>query len=130
MRLGKIEQWRVLWWPTPSGPEPFLAGLAEMGPDPRPRGIITSPLVSGQVVQGDIVQTRSGSVYKLGTPSPEGETPDYIRDLVSQRLWAMHGPGTKDIRDLEDILRIQRKLDVLAEQIVSGKIRGESENLF
>lgn len=85
MRRGSIEQWRVLWWPTSDGPMPFLAGLTAIGPDPRPRPIITSYLVDGDVTQGETVMTHSGSLYELGDPLPENKPADFVRSLLRRR---------------------------------------------
>lgn len=90
MHIGVIKQWRVLWWPSNKGPVPFLAGRALLDDDPS-RAIITSPIESGTVAQGQTVITRSGSAYTLGKPLPADQIPgEDVRELLLRRAttWA------------------------------------------
>lgn len=90
MHIGVIERWRVLWWPSSKGPVPFLAGRAVLGEDPA-LAIITSPIESGTVSQGQTVLTRSGSAYSLGKPRPADQVPsEDVRELLLRRAmtWA------------------------------------------
>ncbi|WP_028587472.1 hypothetical protein [Desulfocurvus vexinensis] len=90
MHIGVIERWRILWWPSNKGPVPFLAGRTVLGEESS-RAIITSPIESGTVAQGQTVLTRSGSVYSLGKPLPADQIPgEDVRELLLRRAttWA------------------------------------------
>jgi hypothetical protein len=81
--MPKIDNWRVLY----ANDKPFLAAQYVQGHPYVPSGpIITSEVVAGEAVEGEVVQTKSGTLYTLGTPLPEDEDCEFARGLLAERV--------------------------------------------
>lgn len=80
--MPKIDNWRVLY----ANDSPFLAAIDVRGhPYVASGPIITSEIVEGEAIEGNVVRTKSGTEYTLGTPLPEDEDCEFARGLLIQR---------------------------------------------
>ena len=81
--MPKIDNWRVLY----ANNKPFLAAINVQGHPYISSGpIITSEIMTGEAIEGAVVQTKSGTLYTLGTPLPEDEDCEFARGLLVERV--------------------------------------------
>jgi hypothetical protein len=108
--IAKLHGWRVLYL---GDGVIFVAQGFENHPTLgfSSNGIITSEVVSGEFVQGEICQTRSGTLYELCEPIEQGEAADALaRHMLLHR-------AAPQISSEEDILLVYALID----DIVDGK---------
>jgi len=104
-----INNWRVLY----VGETKFFAALEVFNHRYIERGpIITSNIVEGNLCEGGVVRTKSGSTYMLGVPLPENENCEFVRYLLIERVSrAFHSQG-KPLR-LEDMEVLNGIIDTI-----------------
>jgi len=81
--MAKLNRWRVLY----ISDKPFLTAVDVKGHPYIPTGpILTSQVVLGDLVQGGIVQTKTGTTYELEEPLPQDEDCEFARALLVERV--------------------------------------------
>lgn len=81
--MATINKWRVL---NING-KLFLTAIYVTGHQHITSGpILTSEIVTGDLVQGGSAQTKSGTMYYLEEPLPGNEDCDFVRNLLVERV--------------------------------------------
>ena len=118
--MAVLNNWRVIQ----IGENRFLAALEIFGHNYIHSGpIITSIIVDGDLCEGGVVRTKSGSIYTLKSPLPENENCEFARYLLVERASRYFNSQGKTLR-LEDLEALERIIDT----IISKKCVDESNS--
>lgn len=107
--MAILNNWCVLC----SGGKYFFAARDVAEHPLIPHGpIITSVIVDGKISEGEIVQTQSGTIYKLGAPLPVDDDCEFAKPLLVERAaryFAKHNSALS-LEQLEKLLDLIDKV--------------------
>lgn len=107
--MAVLNNWRVIQ----VGENRFVAALEVFGHKYILNGpIITSIIVEGDLREGGIVRTKSGSTYLLRSPLPKDESCEFARYLLVERVSRYFNSQGKTLR-LEDLETLERIIDTI-----------------
>lgn len=107
--MAVLKNWRVLC----IGDNRILAALEVFGHKYIDHGpIITSNIVEGDLREGGIVRTKSGSTYLLKTPLSTNEDCEFARCLLVERVSRAFQSQGKILR-FEDMEALNRIIDTI-----------------
>ena len=118
--MAVLNNWRVIQ----VGENSFLAALEVFGHKYILNGpIITSTIVDGDLHEGGIVRTKSGSTYLLKSQLPKDENCEFARHLLVERVSRYFNSQGK-VLNFEDF----KALDRIIDSIIAGKHMDDSNS--
>lgn len=109
MIFAKLDRWRTLF----VGKKPFLAALHVYEHPRIAQGpIITSNVVEGELIEGGVVRTKSGTIYKLLTPLEKEHDCEFARGLLVERASVYFINNGKCLK-IEDLNELYKRIDVI-----------------